>query len=242
MTRLAIALLMLSALTGCASMSGPKTQTIAVQTIQDHKEVEDAGCVIANGVGRWFVTTPGKITINKNVDDLTVECSKEDVGAGSETIVSKANAGLWGNILVGGPIGYVVDRKSGAGYDYPQTIIVVLKKENPFEEPALKEAGTEKAMTNVEERRTPSAGDEQPAVKAEAAAPAAWQDSPVQSSPTQTPSVQVPPAQSSPTLAAPTQALPTSKPAIKPEPTQSNDWPLQNTESSGTATPYISNY
>ncbi len=127
MTRLVIAILILSALTGCASLSGPAIQTVNVQTVQDHKEVEDAGCILANGNGRWFITTPGKISINKNVDDLTVECSKEGVGTGSETITSKANAGLWGNLVVGGPVGYLVDRKSGAGYDYPQTIVVVLK-------------------------------------------------------------------------------------------------------------------
>ncbi|MHB1100694.1 MAG: hypothetical protein ACYCZR_14180, partial [Burkholderiales bacterium] len=32
------------------------------------------------------------------------------------------------NILAGGGIGYVVDRETGAGFDYPNTITVMLHK------------------------------------------------------------------------------------------------------------------
>jgi hypothetical protein len=34
----------------------------------------------------------------------------------------------WGNILLGGGIGYIVDRNTGAGFDYPPTIIVALRQ------------------------------------------------------------------------------------------------------------------
>lgn len=235
MTRLAIAILMLSTLTGCASMSGARTQTITVQTVQDHKEVTEAGCILANGVGRWFITTPGKITINKNIDDLTVECSKEDVGTGSETIASTANGGMWGNVLLGGPIGYVVDRKSGAGYDYPQTIVVSLKKAVPVTAPV------KKAAIKAEDAASPPAADEP--VDTWHAAPA--EEPPVQQQPAPVAPPQAPTAEPTPPPATGQTARPQSTPASKPAVQQvapMNDWQAPTAAPNATATPYIPNY
>lgn len=103
-------------------------QPVSVQTIQDNIEITGAGCTLTNDNGRWFVTSPGSVTILKSTADLAVECSKANAGTGHETVVSRANGGVWGNILLGGPIGYVMDRTSGAGFDYPSIITVTLRK------------------------------------------------------------------------------------------------------------------
>jgi hypothetical protein len=116
----------LLALTGCASVTGSKMQPVSVQTVQDGKEVSGAACTLTNDVGKWFVTTPGSVTINKSTGDLTVECKKEGNLAGHEMVVSKANGSVWGNIILGGGIGYIVDRNTGAGFDYPNSITVFL--------------------------------------------------------------------------------------------------------------------
>jgi hypothetical protein len=42
--------------------------------------------------------------------------------------VSKAQGMLWANIIAGGGIGYVVDRNTGAGFDYPNSITVFLNR------------------------------------------------------------------------------------------------------------------
>lgn len=122
------ALAICSVATGCASVTGSKMQPLSVQTVQDNKEVAGIGCTLTNDAGKWFVTTPGSVTVQKSTGDLAVDCGKDGAVAGHEVAVSKANGGAWGNILLGGPIGYVVDRTSGAGFDYPQTITVVLRK------------------------------------------------------------------------------------------------------------------
>jgi hypothetical protein len=101
-------------------------QPVSVQTVQDGKEVSGAACTLTNDVGKWFVTSPGSVTINKSTGDLTVECKKEGNLAGHEMVVSKANGSVWGNIIVGGGIGYIVDRNTGAGFDYPNSITVFL--------------------------------------------------------------------------------------------------------------------
>jgi hypothetical protein len=114
------------ALTGCASITGSKLQPVSVQTIQDSKEVSGVGCTLTNDAGKWFVTTPGTVTVQKSTGDMAVDCKKDSL-AGTETVVSKSNGGVWGNILAGGPIGYVVDRNTGAGFDYPNSVTVALR-------------------------------------------------------------------------------------------------------------------
>lgn len=119
-------------LTACASITGSKMQPVSVQTIMDNRtEVSDIGCTLTNDTGKWFVTSPGSVVIQKSTADLAVECRKDGVGAGHETAVSKANGGVWGNILAGGLIGYAVDRNTGAGFDYPTSITVMLRPVEP---------------------------------------------------------------------------------------------------------------
>lgn len=118
----------LLAITGCASVSGSKLQPVSVQTVQDNKEVAGIGCTLTNDAGKWFVTTPGSVTINKSTGDLAVDCVKDVTLVGHETIVSKSNGAVWGNILLGGGIGYIVDRNTGAGFDYPNSITVMLRR------------------------------------------------------------------------------------------------------------------
>ena len=114
-------------LSGCASITGSKLQPVSVQTIQDGKEVAGVGCTLTNDTGKWFVTTPNSITVQKNTNNIAIDCLKNEL-RGRETIVSKSNGGVWGNILAGGPIGYVVDRNNGAGFDYPTSVTVVLTR------------------------------------------------------------------------------------------------------------------
>ncbi|HQC45754.1 MAG TPA: hypothetical protein PLC97_11115 [Myxococcota bacterium] len=114
-------------LSGCASITGSKLQPVSVQTIQDGKEVAGVGCTLTNDAGKWFVTTPGSVTVQKSTGDMAIDCLKDEL-RGRETIVSKSNGGVWGNILAGGPIGYVVDRNTGAGFDYPNSVTVVLTR------------------------------------------------------------------------------------------------------------------
>jgi hypothetical protein len=114
-------------MTGCASISGEKMQPITVQTLHDNKEVAGVGCTLSNDAGSWFLTTPGSVTVHKSTGDLAIDCKKDDV-FGRQTLVSKSNGAVWGNILLGGGVGYIVDRNTGAGFDYPATTMIVMRK------------------------------------------------------------------------------------------------------------------
>ncbi len=114
-------------LTGCASVTGSKLQPLSVQTIQDGEEVSGVGCTLTNDAGKWFVTTPGSVTVQKSTGDMAVNCVKGEL-QGNENLVSKSNGAVWGNIILGGGVGYIIDRNTGAGFDYPSGVTVVLKR------------------------------------------------------------------------------------------------------------------
>lgn len=114
-------------LAGCATLTESTQQQVLVQTVQDNREVFNVGCILYNDVGKWFVTTPGRIVIQKSRAPLRVDCKKEGAGAGYEKINSK-NGSLWANVVFTAGAGYLVDRDTGAGYNYPNTLTIVMQK------------------------------------------------------------------------------------------------------------------
>ncbi|WP_342050728.1 MULTISPECIES: hypothetical protein [unclassified Cupriavidus] len=55
---------------------------------------------------------------------MPVRCDKDGQEPGLATVKSTTKAMAFGNVLVGGAIGVVVDTTSGAAYDYPNVILV----------------------------------------------------------------------------------------------------------------------
>jgi hypothetical protein len=121
----------LALLGGCATLTESNQQQVLVQTIQDNREVFGAGCLLSNDVGKWFVTSPGRVMIRKSRMPLRVDCKMEGTGAANENIASKVNSTLWGNVAFTAGVGYFVDLETGAGFDYPPTLTIVLQKASP---------------------------------------------------------------------------------------------------------------
>jgi hypothetical protein len=114
-------------LPGCASITGSKQQSILVSTESESgAPVEKADCTLTNPKGSWDVTTPSAVWVNRAGDDMTVACKKPGEPDGLARLISRANGGMFGNILIGGGIGALVDNNSGAGYDYPHEVVVVM--------------------------------------------------------------------------------------------------------------------
>ena len=110
-------------LTGCASITGSKLQPVSVSTTCESKPINDASCTLTNDKGSWFVKTPGSVTVNKAYGDISIECKKDEV-KGSATFKSSSEGAVWGNIIAGGGIGYLVDANTGTGFAYPNSMIV----------------------------------------------------------------------------------------------------------------------
>lgn len=112
---------------GCASVTGSSTQNISIQTrTPDGKEVKEAQCDLINKRGTYFVTTPGTIMISRSNDDLTVTCRKDGFDNGRAGVVSNTKGSMFGNILLGGGIGAIVDHNTGSAYEYPTFVQVMM--------------------------------------------------------------------------------------------------------------------
>jgi hypothetical protein len=123
------ALLAVAALSGCATLTDSTQQQLELHTIVDNREVAGVGCVLSNDAGRWFVVAPGRVTIDRSAGALAVDCARQGVGSSRELIDSRFDTGkLMGNMVVSGGLGYLVDRRSGAGFAYPATLTVVMRR------------------------------------------------------------------------------------------------------------------
>jgi hypothetical protein len=129
------ALALLGALGGCATISESPTQRLEIHAIQDHKEIAGVGCVITNDAGRWFVTAPGRVTVKRSAGNLFVDCRKGHESAGQERFASRPNSSaMIGNVATAG-LGYLLDKKTGAGFDYPEVLTVLMKASRPAAAP-----------------------------------------------------------------------------------------------------------
>lgn len=127
MYRLVISITPFSLLSGCASVTGTPNQSVSVQARSSNgKEVKEAACDLINKRGTWFITTPGTVQIHRSNDDLQVTCRKEGFDNGRASVVSDTKGSMFGNILLGGGIGAVVDHNNGSAYEYPSFIQVTM--------------------------------------------------------------------------------------------------------------------
>lgn len=212
-----IALTALLALTGCASVTGSKFQPILVQTVYDDAAVAGAGCTLSNAAGKWTVKAPGSVRVQKSISDMLVECQMTDGISGQLAVPSRANPANWGNLLLGGPVGLVVDYQTGAGYDYPSVITIMLNKalDAVVLEPA---GGAAEDPMRPSAPATPASPSDTPAPPAQAAAlaPAAPPPQTVDMPPTQPAVTQPGEAAVPPPEAENAPAAPSPAPLIRP--------------------------
>lgn len=149
-------------LSGCASITGDSVQAIRVETrLADGTEVRDADCELFNEYGSFKVKSPGSVMVHRSSTDINVACKKDGLGDAQGTAVSRANGGMWGNIIFGGGIGAVIDHNKGTAYTYPQWMQLTFGKIMSFDrrndkdgQPSL---GREAGNTSVSAVQPPAA-------------------------------------------------------------------------------------
>jgi hypothetical protein len=118
-----------AALSGCATLTDSNQQEMLVRAVLDDREVSGVGCVLSNPAGRWYVLAPGRVTIKKSVDALSIDCRKEGVGSAGGVVASHFSvANMMGNAVASAGLGYYVDRYYGSGFDYPFELMVLLRR------------------------------------------------------------------------------------------------------------------
>jgi uncharacterized protein YceK len=111
------------AMSGCASIISGTDQTISVNTVPP-----GASCkLLREGTVIGEVSnTPGGVVVEKTKHDITVECAKEGYLPATATLDSGIEGSTFGNIVLGGVIGWGIDSASGADNEYPEHVDVTL--------------------------------------------------------------------------------------------------------------------
>ena len=140
--------LALSLAQGCATITSSELQPLSLTTeAADGAQLEKASCTLRNDKGSWTVQSPGFVPVHRSAEDLLVECRKEGHPEGVLRAVSRAAAGMFGNIIFGGVIGAAIDHSKGTGYNYPSRLpvrmgasVTIDQRDEP-DTPAASDAG-----------------------------------------------------------------------------------------------------
>lgn len=113
---------LVSLLPACATIIDGNTQAVSISTAP-----AGATCSVArDGTPFGAIQTPGMVTVERSKRDLVVTCGK----AGSQTVQltqpAKFTGVTFGNLVVGGLFGAIVDAASGANYRYDSQVLIIL--------------------------------------------------------------------------------------------------------------------
>lgn len=161
--------------TGCASITKDSNQPIRVETYtKENKMVEDVKCTARNDRGEWSTKTPGSLVVHRSGQNLEVKCQGEHAESAYATLVSRANGGMWGNILFGGGIGAIIDHNKGTAYSYPDWVKIVLgdnlvfdRKSNVDNQIMTGLPATGALMKKIEQEKSKEAEDAKKALEAQ---------------------------------------------------------------------------
>lgn len=121
-------LVSLSLLSGCATITSGTSQSVNVVT---EKNVSEAKCeLIDKKGGKWFIpSTPGSASVKKGDGPLSIICKKDGYITAELMVDETLVPATFGNILLGGGIGIIVDSVSGAAQQYPDQVLVWMEPE-----------------------------------------------------------------------------------------------------------------
>jgi hypothetical protein len=125
---------------GCASIVNDSTQPIKVDAKRaDGTAVSGASCQLTNDYGSVDATSGKTVAVHRSSKDLDITCKDPSNPDAVGRAISRANAGLAGNIIFGGGIGAIIDHTKGTAYTYPTWVQLVFGKTLVFDRHAEKD-------------------------------------------------------------------------------------------------------
>lgn len=111
-------------LTSCSSIIEGRSQTLTFNS-----SPPGANCALTrNGLAIGNVTTPSGIVVEKTKHNIQVVCSKEGYDDATAMLKSEIAGATFGNIILGGGIGWAIDSASGADNKYNEVTNVFLNR------------------------------------------------------------------------------------------------------------------
>lgn len=128
------------AMTGCASIVNETTHPMKIETTTaDGTNVDGAECKLVNDYGTTMAKSGETSQVRRSSKDLDITCRHPSNPDAVARAISRANAGLAGNIIFGGGIGAIIDHNKGTAYTYPTWVRMVFGKTLVFDRSAEKE-------------------------------------------------------------------------------------------------------
>ena len=111
---------------GCATITSGTTQNIRVDT----GEVAGANCEGVDKKGHKFhwLNTPSSTVVQKGDGPMFITCEKEGYQKATVSTDEKVVGATFGNIIVGGGVGFLVDAMSGAAQEYPDEVKIPMRR------------------------------------------------------------------------------------------------------------------
>jgi uncharacterized protein YceK len=121
-------------LVGCASIVNETTQPMKIETKRaDGTMVAGAECKISNDYGSTTAKSGETTQVRRSGKDMDIVCKDPANPDAVGRAISRANAGLAGNIIFGGGIGAIIDHNKGTAYTYPTWVQLIFGKTLVFD-------------------------------------------------------------------------------------------------------------
>lgn len=122
------------AFAGCASVVNDTTHPMKVETKTAVGEVvSGADCKLTNDYGSVSVKSGDTTQVRRSNKDMDIVCKHPDNPDAIARAISRANAGMFGNIILGGGIGAIIDHNKGTAYTYPTWVQLTYGKTLVFD-------------------------------------------------------------------------------------------------------------
>jgi hypothetical protein len=145
-------------MSGCASVMNDTTQGMKIETLtQSGQIVAGADCKLTNDYGTFTVKSGDTASVRRSSKDLEISCVHPQNPDAIARAISRVNGSMFGNIIIGGGIGAVVDHARGTAYSYPTWVQLVFGKTFIFDrsddDESKPTAGKEPGMEPVAESK-----------------------------------------------------------------------------------------
>ena len=120
-----LALAAMAFLTACSTVTTGTKQAVFITT----PEMSGAFCALKDSKkGVWELqSAPGSVMVRKGNGPMEIVCRKDGYETATLLVADETAGATFGNILLGGGIGVIVDAASGAAQKYPDEITIWMK-------------------------------------------------------------------------------------------------------------------
>ena len=95
--------------------------------------VAGAECKLTNDYGVFQPKSGETVQVRRSSKDLDIVCKDPANPDAVAKAISRANGGMFGNILLGGGMGAIIDHNKGTAYSYPIWVQLVFGKSLVFD-------------------------------------------------------------------------------------------------------------